>query len=93
MIMTAMTRLARYNATAEELSDGADKVACFEGAPIPSSAVLTGVLAFAAWCHRLSEDLRWGVWCFGWGDLQPLALLFSLSAMLMISKTLRIPKL
>src|ERR1035437_9942869 len=41
-------RLARYNVTAEQLSAGADKVAYFEGTPIPTSVFLTAVIAFAA---------------------------------------------
>ena len=88
-----VSRLARYNVTAEKLSEGADKVAYFEGTPIPTSVVLTGVLAFAAWQERLGENIYWGVWSTGWGELHPLVLLFVLSGTLMISKTLRIPKL
>ncbi len=86
-------RLARFNVTAEQLSEGTGKVAYFEGTPIPTSVVLTGVLAFAAWHGRLGENLYWGVWTIGPWDLHPLALLFVLSGTLMISKTLRIPKL
>ena len=86
-------RLARYNVTAEDLSAGKDKVAYFEGTPIPTSVLLTGLLAFAAWQGRLGENLYWGVWTIGPWDLHPMALLFVLSGTLMISKTLRIPKL
>ena len=92
-VCCGVSRLARYNVTAERLSEGADKVAYFEGTPIPTSVVLTGVLAVAAWRDRLGEVLYWGVWSLGPGDLHPLALLFVLSGTLMISKTLRIPKL
>jgi CDP-diacylglycerol--serine O-phosphatidyltransferase len=91
-VCCGVSRLARYNVTAEKLSEGADKVAYFEGTPIPTSVLLTGVLALAAWQDRLGEDLYWGVWSLGPGDLHPLALLFVLSGTLMISKTLRIPK-
>jgi len=83
----------RYNVTAERLSAGADKVAYFEGTPIPTSVLLTGVLALAAWQDRLGENLYWGVWAVGPWDLHPLALLFILSGTLMASKTLRIPKI
>ena len=85
-------RLARFNVTAEQLSEGTGKVAYFEGTPIPTSVVLTGVLAFAAWQGRLAPNLWGGVWTIGPADLHPLALLFALSGTLMISKTLRIPK-
>ena len=68
-VCCGVSRLARYNVTAEELSEGADKVAYFEGTPIPTSVVLTGVLAVAAWRDRLGGDLYWGVWSLGPGNL------------------------
>ena len=68
-------------------------MAYFEGTPIPTSVVLTAVLAFAAWQGRLGAALYGGVWTIGPADLHPLSLLFVLSGSLMISKTLRIPKL
>ena len=86
-------RLARFNVTAEELSGGSGKVKYFEGTPIPTSVVLTGILAFAAWRGRLGENLYGGAWMIGPWELHPLVLLFVLSGTLMISKTLRIPKL
>ena len=88
-----MSRLARYNVTAENLSAGRDKVAYFEGTPIPTTALLTGILALAAWQERLGEHLYGDVWTVGPGDLHPLSLMFVLSGTLMISKTLHIPKL
>jgi CDP-diacylglycerol--serine O-phosphatidyltransferase len=92
-VCCGVSRLARYNVTAESLSAGADKVKYFEGTPIPTSVVLTAVLAFAAWKGRVGEQLYGGVWMIGPWELHPLALLFLLSGTLMISKTLRIPKL
>ena len=92
-VCCGVSRLARYNVTAEQLSEGADKVAYFEGTPIPTSVALTGVLALAAWQDRLGENLYWGVWSLAGGEMHPLVLLFVLSGTLMISKTLRIPKL
>lgn len=88
-----VSRLARYNVTAESLSEGADKVAYFEGTPIPTTMLLTCVLAFAAWQDRLGENLHGGAWTLGPCDLHPLSLLFVLSGTLMVSKTLRIPKI
>ena len=88
-----MSRLARYNVTAESLSGAADKVAYFEGTPIPTSVLLTAVLAWA----RLAGPPRRGAVrrrrSTGPWELHPLVLLFVLSGTLMISKTLRIPKL
>jgi CDP-diacylglycerol--serine O-phosphatidyltransferase len=88
-----VSRLARYNVTAEQLSGGGDKVKYFEGTPIPTSVVLTAILAFACWQGRIGNDLWGGAWSIGPWVLHPLALLFALSGSLMISKTLRIPKL
>ena len=92
-VCCGVSRLARYNVTAEDLSAGADKVAYFEGTPIPTSVLLTALLALAAWQGALGEQLWGGVWQAGPWQLHPLALLFGLSGSLMISKTLRIPKL
>ena len=87
-----VSRLARYNVTAETLSEGADKVKYFEGTPIPTSVVLVGVLAWAAWQGRVGDAVWGGAWVVGPWTLHPLVLLFALSGTLMISKTLRIPK-
>jgi CDP-diacylglycerol---serine O-phosphatidyltransferase len=92
-VCCGVSRLARYNVTAETLSAGADKVAYFEGTPIPTTFLLTTVLAVAAGQGRLGEDLWWGSWTIGPGTLHPLSVLFVLSGSLMISKTLRIPKI
>ncbi|MEO9061111.1 MAG: hypothetical protein ABI270_03595 [Nitrosospira sp.] len=85
--------MARFNVTAERLSAGTDKVAYFEGTPIPTSIVLAFILAIAAWSGRLGDNLYWGVWTLGLWELHPLALLFVASGTLMISRTLRIPKI
>ena len=93
-VCCGVSRLARFNVTAEALAEGSEdgKVKYFEGTPIPTSVVLTGVLAFACWQGRLGEALYGGAWTVGPWQLHPLALLFALSGTLMISKTLRIPK-
>jgi CDP-diacylglycerol--serine O-phosphatidyltransferase len=92
-VACGISRLARYNITAEELANGAEKPKYFEGTPIPSSLILVAVLALAIWNGRVGEDLwagsvRWGAW-----TLHPLVAMFALSGSLMISKTIRIPKL
>lgn len=92
-VCCGVSRLARYNVTAEKLSEGDAKVKYFEGTPIPTSVALVGVLAFAAWQGRIGEDIYGGALALGPWVLHPLALLFALSGTLMISKTLRIPKL
>jgi CDP-diacylglycerol---serine O-phosphatidyltransferase len=92
-VCCGVSRLARFNVTAESLAAGGEKVKYFEGTPIPTSVVLTALLAFAAWQGRLGDALYWGAWTIGPWVLHPLSLLFALSGTLMISKTLRIPKL
>ena len=87
-----VSRLARYNVTAETLADGGDKVKYFEGTPIPTSVVIVGMLAWAAWRGDIGADLWLGMIRLGPWQLHPLALVFALSGALMISKTLRIPK-
>ena len=92
-VACGVSRLARYNVTAEKLSEGGDKVKYFEGTPIPSSVLLVALLAVAAWQGNVGHAIYFGMWQVGPWQLHPLALLFALSGSLMISKTLRIPKL
>jgi CDP-diacylglycerol---serine O-phosphatidyltransferase len=93
-VCCGVSRLARYNVTAESLAAGeSGKVKYFEGTPIPTSVVLTGVLAWAAWQGALGDRLWGGAVRLGPWELHPLVLMFVLSGSLMISKTLRIPKL
>jgi CDP-diacylglycerol--serine O-phosphatidyltransferase len=92
-VCCGVSRLARYNVTAEQLSEGAAKVKYFEGTPIPTSVLLTGLLAVAAWQGATGDDLWFGAVDIGPWTLHPLVLVFVLSGSLMISKTLRIPKL
>ncbi len=91
-VCCGVSRLARFNVTAESLSSDAGKVKYFEGTPIPTSVVLTGVLAYCAWNGMIDDHMWGGTWALGPWVLHPLALLFALSGTLMISKTLRIPK-
>ncbi len=92
-VCCGVSRLARYNVTAETLAAGSNKVAYFEGTPIPTSVLLTGVLAFAGWQGRVGETLYGGVYTIGPWDLHLMSLLFVVSGSLMVSKTLHIPKL
>jgi CDP-diacylglycerol--serine O-phosphatidyltransferase len=93
-VCCGVSRLARFNVTAETLAEGSDagKVKYFEGTPIPTSVVLTGVLAYCSWKGMLDDHLWGGAWQLGPWVLHPLVLMFALSGTLMISKTLRIPK-
>jgi CDP-diacylglycerol--serine O-phosphatidyltransferase len=90
-VACGVSRLARYNVTAETLSLGSGKVTHFEGTPIPTSIVLVAVLAVAAWSGALRENLWWGDVQVAGFVLHPIVLLFALSGSLMISR-LRVPK-
>ncbi len=92
-VACGISRLARYNVTAEALSGGTGAVKYFEGTPIPTSTLLVLLLMLLAWLGRTGPRLPFGVVALGPFSLHPLALVFVLSGSLMISKTLRIPKL
>jgi len=90
-VACGVSRLARYNVTAETLSQGTDKVKYFEGTPIPTSIIIVFVLALAAWCGAINQNLWFGeMTVFGF-KFHPLALMFVLSGSLMISR-FHIPK-
>lgn len=85
------SRLARYNITADALSNNEGKVRYFEGTPIPSSLVLVAMMAVATFKDYTGERLWGGALALGPGVLHPLVLVFAASGTLMIS-TIRIPK-
>lgn len=87
-----VSRLARYNVTAEDLTGGGAKVKYFEGTPIPTSLLLVAVLAFLAWRGSIGAALPLGEFRLGPWLIHPLVAMFALSGSLMISKTLHIPK-
>src|SRR5688572_30885714 len=91
-VACGVSRLARYNVTAEALSGGSGKVSHFEGTPIPTSIVLVVVLAVAAWMDAIGERLWLGEIEIAGFRLHWLALLYAVSGSLMISR-IRIPKL
>jgi len=91
-VACGVSRLARFNVTAEEMSQGTGKVTHFEGTPIPSSIVLVAVLALAAWSGAIRDQLWFGAVVIAGFTLHPLVLMFALSGSLMISR-IRIPKL
>lgn len=93
-VCCGVSRLARFNVTAETLAEGSalGKVKYFEGTPIPTSVVLTGILAWCASHGLIGDALPAGAMSLSPGTFHPMSLLFVLSGSLMISKTLRIPK-
>jgi CDP-diacylglycerol--serine O-phosphatidyltransferase len=92
-VACGVSRLARYNITAESLAQGSDKVKYFEGTPIPSSLLLVIIIAIAAMYSAIGNHLWFGMIHLGPWQLHPLALMFAVSGSLMISRTLHIPKL
>ena len=91
-VTCGVSRLARYNITAEAMSQEAGKVTYFEGTPIPSSVLLVLLLMGLTWAGRVGESIPGGALDILSHTLHPLVLLFVLSGSLMISKTVRIPK-
>jgi CDP-diacylglycerol---serine O-phosphatidyltransferase len=91
-VACGVSRLARFNVTAEALSGGTGKVKYFEGTPIPTSILIVGLLALAGWAGAVRENMWFGELSLGGYVLHPLVLVFALSGSLMISR-IRIPKL
>ncbi|HRE81180.1 MAG TPA: CDP-alcohol phosphatidyltransferase family protein [Opitutaceae bacterium] len=90
-VACGISRLARFNATADALSDDSGKVKYFEGTPIPTSILLVLVIAVLYYNGRLGPDLWLGHWSIAGQTLHPLSFLYALSGSAMIS-TWRIPK-
>jgi len=91
-VACGISRLARFNATADALADENGKVRYFEGTPIPTSVVLVGVIAVLYATGHIGLDLWLGRWSILGLGLHPLAVLYAISGSLMIS-TIRVPKL
>jgi CDP-diacylglycerol--serine O-phosphatidyltransferase len=91
-VCCGVSRLARYNVTAADLSEGTGKVKYFEGTPIPTSMLLVLLLVVAAAQGAVGGELWFGVVQVAGATLHPLVLMYAISGSLMISR-IRIPKL
>jgi len=91
-VACGVSRLARYNVTAEALSADSGKVKYFEGTPIPTSLLLVMMMCLAAWQGALGENLWFGTVILGGFTLHPLVLCYAVSGSLMVSR-IRFPKL
>ncbi|MEO6995433.1 MAG: CDP-alcohol phosphatidyltransferase family protein [Lacunisphaera sp.] len=91
-VACGISRLARYNVTADALSDDNGKVKYFEGTPIPTSVLLVAVIAGLHFYGMLGPTMLFGTWTIGGLGMHPLVLLYALSGSAMIS-TWRIPKI
>ena len=82
-----LSRLARYNVTAEKLAGPSGKVNYYEGTPITFSMIPLGALLLAFWHGSLYPvDIMAGV------EIHLPSILFAVSGSLMISKTIHVPK-
>ena len=92
-IVCGVSRLARFNVTADLLSDKeTGKVKYFEGTPIPTSVAIVFVLGLAFGFDGYGDNVWLGSMPLGPAVLHPLTLLYAISGSAMISATLRIPK-
>jgi len=90
-VACGVSRLARYNVTAEALSGDGGKVKYFEGTPIPTSLLLVIILCWAASQSAVRESLWFGQVVIAGFTLHPLVLMFAVSGSLMVSR-IRVPK-
>ena len=91
-VVCGISRLARFNVTADQLSTESGKVAYFEGTPIPTSVILVAILA--AFYHQgwVDASMWGGSMKIAGATLHPIVLMYAISGSAMISETLRIPK-
>jgi CDP-diacylglycerol--serine O-phosphatidyltransferase len=93
-VACGVSRLARYNNTAEALAAHSSvKVKYVEGTPIPTSVLLVGLMALAAWKGHVGDAIWGGEIALAGCTLHPLVLLYLVSGSLMICMNLRIRKL
>ena len=85
-VLCGLSRLARYNITAESLAGPQGAVEYFEGTPIPTSAIPLALVLIAYHTDQLYPVSVLGL------RLHLAVLPFVLSGSLMISKTLHVPK-
>jgi CDP-diacylglycerol--serine O-phosphatidyltransferase len=91
-VACGISRLARFNATVDQMTDESGKVSYFEGTPIPTSVLLVGVLAWLTSQGRIADNMLFGLWDLGPVALHPLTLMYFVSGSLMIS-TIHVPKI
>ncbi|KAJ3136118.1 tRNA1(Val) [Geranomyces variabilis] len=92
-----VSRLARYNVTAETHSDASGKVTFFEGTPIPTTVGIALGILYLINSGQYGDELLPGgkmvLHVLGGWTFHPFVLVYALSGSLMISRTVRIPKL
>lgn len=91
-VACGISRLARFNVTADALSDETGKVKYFQGTPIPTSVFIVLLLAVLHFAGRLGLDVWLGRWELAGLVVHPLSLIYAVSGSAMIS-TIRVPKI
>ncbi len=90
-VCCGIARLARFNATADDLMTDKGKVSHFEGTPIPISLLLVALTAWLAWQGLVGEDLPLGEHRMLGARFHPISLAWLAVGSLMVS-TIRVPK-
>jgi len=91
-VCCGISRLARFNATAADLTDAdTGKVRYFEGTPIPTSILLVVLLAALYYFGLVGTQFLGGHWVVAGKGFHPFSILFLVSGSLMIS-TVKVPK-
>jgi CDP-diacylglycerol--serine O-phosphatidyltransferase len=91
-VVCGVSRLARFNVTAEALADAASgKVKYFEGTPIPTSILIVAMWGVAFALGSIDDRVWFRAFELG-PVLHPLSLIYVASGSAMISATLRVPK-
>ena len=91
-VVCGISRLARFNVTAADISDPSGKVKYYEGTPIPSSIVIVILLGIAFASNHTGPEVWFGAVRLGSMTLHPFTLIYGLSGSAMIA-TFKVPKL
>ena len=91
-VCCGISRLARFNVTADDLSFGGEKVKYFEGTPIPTSLVIVAMLMVAWRMGAIGDGIWGGSLQVGPARFHPFVMVYAISGWMMISARLRIPK-
>lgn len=91
-VACGISRLARFNVTAEQLTGANGKVKYFEGTPITFSLLTVALGAYCLLTGQSGESLPLGQLAWGGVVFHPVSLVYAVSGSLMISKTLHVPK-
>ncbi len=91
-VVCGISRLARFNVTAAQLSDEKGKVRYYQGTPITTSIVIVAILGMACWLGRIDDLIPFGSYDLGPWRLHPLVILYAVNGSTMISGTIKIPK-